>query len=219
MISHIKGRIRTRRASSLILEVSEHLTYEIFVPKTVMQAMEKQGNSDERIELVTYYYLQTDPSRSIPTMIGFINEVEKEFFEKFITVSGVGPKAACKALILPFSEIADAIDKGDTSLLKTLPGIGEQRAREIVAKLQGRVGKFGLIQDKHPSGKGAIREDAKAEALSVLLQLQYKKKEAEDMLRKALERSPNIKTSEELLNEVYKTRQNEQRKHSQKNSN
>ena len=209
MISHIKGRIRTRRASSLILEVSEHLTYEIFVPKTVMQAMEKQGNSDERIELVTYYYLQTDPSRSIPTMIGFINEVEKEFFEKFITVSGVGPKAACKALILPFSEIADAIDKGDTSLLKTLPGIGEQRAREIVAKLQGRVGKFGLIQDRSLCPETKVKENVREEALSVLLQLQYKRKEAEEMLKKALERNPGVKSGEELLNEVYRAKKTE----------
>ena len=49
----------------------------------------------------------------------------------------MGPKAACRALSLSFPVIADAIDKGDMALLKTLPGIGEQKAREIVAKLQG----------------------------------------------------------------------------------
>jgi len=209
MISHIKGRVKTRKPSSLIIEVFDGIAYEVFVPQTVMQAMESSEKPEENIELVTYYYLQVDPSRSVPTLIGFINEVEKEFFEKFITVSGVGPKAACKALVLPFSEIADAIDRADTALLKTLPGIGEQRAREIVAKLQGKVGKFGLIQDRRPSGKPAIKEDAKEEALSVLLQLQYRRKEAEDMLKKALERSPGIKSCEELLNEIYKSRQKE----------
>ena len=47
------------------------------------------------------------------------------------------------------------------------------------------------------------QEDVKEEALSVLSQLQYKRKEAEGMVEKAIQRNPNIKTSEELLNEVY----------------
>jgi len=152
---------------------------------------------------VTYHYYQVEPSRSVPVLIGFQNEVEKEFFEKFISVSGVGPKAACRALAEPFSTIAGAIDTGDVSFLKKLPGIGEQRARQIVAKLQGKVGKYGLIKDGHIS-RIKEHEDIKSEALSILLQLQYKKNEAEDMIQKAFQRQPGLKTSEELLNEVYR---------------
>ena len=43
-------------------------------------------------------------------MVGFLNEIEKEFFGKFITVSGIGPKAAVRALSLPIPTIARAID-------------------------------------------------------------------------------------------------------------
>ena len=111
-----------------------------------------------------------DQSKAIPVMVGFLNDIEKDFFERFITVSGVGPKAACRALSLSFSVIADAIDRGDIALLKTLPGIGEQRAREIVAKLQGKVGKFGLIQDRGLKDTAETKEDIKEEALSVLIQ-------------------------------------------------
>ena len=212
MISRIKGRIKDKKESSLIVEVSASMSYEVFVPQAVMREMKETRSDEEGVELVTYYYLQSDPSRSIPTLIGFINEIEKEFFEKFITVSGVGPKAACRALALPFSQIAEAIDRGDLALLKKLPGIGDQRAREIVAKLQGKVGKFGLIQDRSGALKSDIKEDAREEALSVLLQLQYKRKEAEEMLRKALERKPDVKSSEDILNEVYKARKHGQGK-------
>ena len=96
---------------------------------------------------------------------------------------------------------------GDLEFLKTLPGIGGQRAKEIIAKLQGKVGKFGLIQDKkiaQPQQKAA--PEWQEEALSVLLQLQYKRPEALEMIKKALERSKDIKTTEELLNEIYKQR-------------
>ena len=91
--------------------------------------------------------------------------------------------------------------------LKSLPGIGTQRAKEIIAKLQGKVGKFGLIQDKHVASKTlSVAAPWQDEALEVLLQLQYKKQEAQEMIQKALKRSKDIRTAEELLNEIYKQR-------------
>lgn len=203
MISHICGKIKKRKESSIVIEVNG-ISYEVLIPPAVMKSVDKAGSEDGTITLITYHYYQMDPSKAIPILVGFLNEIEKEFFEQFITVSGVGPKAACRALTLPFSVIADAIDKADSALLKTLPGIGEQRAREIIAKLQGKVGKFGLIQDKCIGETSKEKEDMKEEALSVLLQLQYKKNEAKEMVDKAVLRNPKIATCEEILNEVYK---------------
>jgi Holliday junction DNA helicase RuvA len=183
------------------------ISYEVLVPGAVMNYLDGYIQSDSSVSLVTYHYLHAEPSRSFPCLIGFLNEVEKEFFEKIITVSGIGPKAACRALQKPISQIAQAIDIGDTSFLKSLPGIGEQRAKEIIAKLQGKVGKFGLIQDGSTvlaAHKG--KEDIQEEAMAVLLQLQYKKGEASNMIQEALNRNPGIKTAEDLLNEVYKQR-------------
>ncbi|MDD3089490.1 MAG: hypothetical protein PHT95_06065, partial [Candidatus Omnitrophica bacterium] len=68
------------------------------------------------------------------------------------------------------------------------------------------VGKYGLIKDEGFQGPVEGVDDVKEEALEVLLRLQYKKTEAEEMIRKALIRKPGIKTSEELLNEVYRDR-------------
>jgi holliday junction DNA helicase RuvA len=202
MISRITGEVMSRKEGAMIVR-SGNIAYEVLVPAAVMKAMEESG---DEVELVTYHYYQMEPSRAVPVLIGFSNEVEKEFFEKFISVSGVGPKAACKALVQPFSSIAGAIDSGDVAFLKSLPGIGEQRARLIVAKLQGKVGKFGLIRDKERGREARGHDDMREEALAVLLQLQYKRSEAEDMVRKAMERTPDVKTSEELLNEVYRER-------------
>jgi len=88
-----------------------------------------------------------------------------------------------------------------------LPGIGMQRAKEIVAKLQGKIGKFGLIQDQRTTQEEPHDSPLwQEEALEVLLQLQYKKHEADNMIQKALGRSTAIGTTEELLNEIYKQR-------------
>ncbi|MBU1852589.1 MAG: Holliday junction DNA helicase RuvA [Candidatus Omnitrophica bacterium] len=207
MICRIAGKLIDKKQESIILDVNG-ICYEVFIPRAVMLGLEGHIQEKDIISLITYHYFQVEPSKTFPFLIGFLNEIEKEFFEKFITVSGIGPKAACRALSLPISTIAQAIDMGDITVLKSLPGIGEQRAREIIAKLQGKIGKFGLIQDTVGAAScaagGRGKQDIQEEALEVLSQLQYKKLEAKNMVEHALRRNPDIKTAEELLNEVYK---------------
>ena len=89
--------------------------------------------------------------------------------------------------------------------MKKLPGIGERKAGEIVARLKGKVGKYGLIRDK-VIDRSPVKEDIRDEALNILLQLQYKKNEALEMVAKAVARDPGINTAEDLLNEVYRDR-------------
>jgi Holliday junction DNA helicase RuvA len=204
MISQIRGVVTHFNENALIVDIGG-IAYEVLIPTAVMKSLNGRLKKDAEISLVTYHYHQTDPSKSIPVLIGFANKIEREFFEKFITVSGVGPKAALRALAMPIPDIAQAIDSGDLGFLKSLPGIGEQRAKEIIAKLQGKMGRFGLIQkttgvSAAPSGSREIRE----EALEVLIQLQYKKEEARQMIEKAFQRCPDLLSVEEILNEVYK---------------
>ncbi len=206
MIARIAGKLIEKKEQSLIVDVNG-LFYEVIVPASVLQRVDETKDESGNIHLITYHYFQISPSSGLPYLIGFINEIERDFFQQFIKVSGIGPRAAVKALDKPICDITRAIDEGDVKYLTTLPGIGKQRAREIVAKLQGKVGKFGLIQDRREGGEERYVAPAwQDEALEVLLQLQYKKQEAKEMIQKALDRSKDIKTTEELLNEIYKQR-------------
>lgn len=203
MICRISGIVKDIRSNTLIIDIGD-LSYEVMVPETVAQAVSKNA---DKIELITYHYYQTDPSKAIPVLIGFMTEVEKEFFEQFIKVSGIGPKAAIKAFVKPVSQIARAIDLGDVNYLRQLPGIGPQRAKEIIAKLQGKVGKYGLIKDKAAAvSTTAVTSDIRQEALEILLQLEYKRQEAEAMIENALSRNQALASAEEILNEVYRQR-------------
>ena len=205
MISRITGKIIERGNNYLVIDTNG-LSYQVLLPATVMQRVDGCLGGDGSICLKTFHYLQTDQAKSIPVLIGFINDVEKDFFEVFITVSGIGPRAALKALNKPISEIARAIDEGDLVFLKSLPGIGEQRAKEIIAKLQNKIGRFGLIQDRGNKETLVKARDISEEALAVLMQLEYKKPEALNMIKKSLESAPGTQTTEELLNLVYKQR-------------
>lgn len=203
MIARISGKLLEKRNHSVILE-NNGIAYEVFLPVIALNRLEEHLSSDGLVRLITYHYHHAEPSRSIPVLIGFFNEVEKDFFEEFITVSGIGPKAALRAINMPISLIARAIDEADLNFLRSLPGIGPQRAKEIVAKLQGKIGKFGLIQDKESKTQVPEQENLLEEAVAVLMQLQYKKTEAREMVHEALKKQPCAKDVEEILNLVYK---------------
>jgi Holliday junction DNA helicase RuvA len=203
MIARIAGKLVEKREQSVLIDV-QGLIYEVIVPKPVAARIEETRDAHGNVHLQTYHYFQIGPSSGNPFLIGFISEIECEFFQQFIKVSGIGPRAAVKALEKPISQITQAIEEGDIKFLQTLSGIGQQRAKEIVAKLQGKIGRFGLIQDKHKAAVKPAAQSWQEEALNVLIQLQYKKAEAQDMIEKALQRSTDIGSAEELLNEIYK---------------
>ncbi len=206
MIAAIKGKITAYLETTVIVDTGA-ISYEVYVPVSVLQRLSESQDSNGNVQLITYHYLQVSPSSANEVLVGFLNEVERDFFLEFIKVSGIGPRAAVKALNKAIGEIAQAIDRGDVPYLKTLPGIGLQRAKEIVAKLQGKMGKFTLMRDRVQAASVRVElRDIEQEALHILLQLQYKKAEAETMIQKALDRNNALETSEELLNEIYNQR-------------
>ena len=205
MISRIAGKLIEKKEQSVILEVNG-LFYEVVVPLPVLERLEETADAQGNVHLITYHYIQIGPASGAPMLIGFITEIERDFFLQFIKVSGIGPRAAVKALDKPIGEVTRAIEDGDLKYLQTLSGIGAQRAKEIVAKLQGKIGKFGLVRDKKNLIRTDVKSDWQEEALNILLQLQYKRQEAQDMIDKALERSGEVRNAEELLNEIYKQR-------------
>jgi len=211
MIVNIFGKLVEKKDNALVIDV-QGLFYEVLVPASVMARVDEFCDDQGAIALKTYHYIQISPSKGAPCLVGFLSDIEREFFLDFIKVSGIGPRAAIKALNRPISEIAGAIARGDEKFLKGLPGIGLQKAKEVVAKLQNKVGKYGLIQDQSamiPAVSASSSEgmtDWQQEAMDVLFQLQYKPAEARQMIAKALERSSGIETAEDLLNEIYKQR-------------
>ena len=206
MISRIRGTVQKIADTFLLLDVNG-IGYEVFIPQTILRAVQERLSPDGELELITFHYQQLEVGRGIPVLIGFLNEIEREFFLRFISVAGIGPRAAVKALTQPIPVIAQAIDEGNVSLLRSLPGIGEQRAKEIIAKLQGKVGKFALIQAKESLPPSAVSDQAaiEEEAIAVLVQLEYKRPEAKQMVKAAIARNPNVKSAEDLLNAIYRT--------------
>ncbi|HEY8296582.1 MAG TPA: Holliday junction branch migration protein RuvA [Candidatus Baltobacteraceae bacterium] len=200
MFSRIRGSLVERLDSSVVLDAGG-LAYEIVLPPCVAEKISVAPGAEVALEVHAVLNMEGNTGRF--TFYGFSNAIEREFFEALISVASIGPRSAARAFSQPMARIAGAIDRGDHVFLKTLPGIGQQKARDIVAKLQGKVTKFLLIQDAPAAVSAAIPGFAD-EALAVLLQLEYKRAEAEAMIRKTLEAAPQIADAETLLAEIYR---------------
>jgi holliday junction DNA helicase RuvA len=138
-----------------------------------------------------------------PVLVGFKSELDKEFFELFISVEDIGPLAAIRALTRPVREIARCIEDKDVKALKQLKGIGERKADKIIASLKGKVAKYALMPDQHVPAPAPLDFHKEVEGVMVL-QLGHKPTEARKMIEEALERNPAIASAEELFEEVYR---------------
>jgi Holliday junction DNA helicase RuvA len=205
MFARIEGVLREKTPDSVLVETGG-LSYDILLPRCVSEKISAVGQGDP-IRLEIFSYLQIDGNRGEAMYVGFTNAIEREFFEALLTVASVGPKTAAKAFSLPMAQIARYIDEGDHASLRRLPGIGNQKAKDIIAKLQGKVARFGLIQGDVEHKKSDVTPDFVTEAVDVLLQLQYRRPEADRMAREALANNGKITTAEDLLTEIYRRQQ------------
>jgi Holliday junction DNA helicase RuvA len=132
------------------------------------------------VSLQVHLQLQLEGNRIVPVAVAFCSGIEKELFDDFMTVSGVGARAAIRALSRPATDIARAISTGDERFLTTLPGIGKAKARQIVASLQEKVA------SRWPSIPASVQGGAPELARAVLIQLGLGGAEADSLLEKAL---------------------------------
>src|SRR3954471_13487443 len=141
MIASLTGTLKQVEEDRILLEAGPIL-YELLVPASDVNRLK----DDVGLEMTfhTIFYLQGDAAGGSiePRLIGFLRREDKKFFEKFITVKGIGPRKALKALALPTGDIAQAIESKDAKFLCALPEIGKRTAEQIVAELSGKVKDF-----------------------------------------------------------------------------
>src|SRR6516225_11913182 len=202
MIAFLRGRILRRLDQMLVVECAG-VGYEVHLPGFIRDALGDTASSPgEPVELHISYHVSANQPR--PLLVGFLREMEQEFFERFITVDGLGPTKAMKAIIHPVETIADAIERKDIDFLRRLPGIGERTAEKIVAALRGKMAKYALLRSE-PAVPVEAGEDFREEVVGVLTgQLGHRTAEARQMVARALQRNPAVASAEELFQEVYR---------------
>ena len=134
MIVALDGILETRGVDSVVVKVGP-LNLLVSVPGSTIGRI---GTVGDKVHLYTHLYVRED----IIALYGFASADELALFQNFISVSGIGPKAALSFLsTLNVEQLASAIVSGNVDLLTQVPGIGSKTAGRVVLELKGKLEK------------------------------------------------------------------------------
>ncbi len=202
MITKITGKLISVDQDVATLQV-DAFEYAVLIPEFARRQL--QFERGKPVSLHTIQYLDGNPTQGklVPRMVGFLNVAEREFFELFCSVQGVGMRKALRAMIRPVAEVAGMIEEQDAKGLSTLPGIGAATAERIIAKLRRKVPKFALLVSKEMGGEDIALMDVASEAFEVLRTLGHSEADARKMLDPVISGKKKYKDVEQLINDVY----------------
>lgn len=209
MITKISGKLLTLTETTCTL-LNEPFEYEIFVTDFTRRSL--QLKLDEVVTLHTIHYIDGNPQkggRMTPRLVGFDTAIERQFFEVFCSVPGLGVKKALRALVRPVRDIAHSIEQQDIKALTTMPGVGAAMAEKIVAQLRRKMAKFALLVQEDPASQGttSAEHNIADETFQILVSLGHPEVEARRLLEQPLASKKKFKSVEDLLQAVYETNQ------------
>jgi Holliday junction DNA helicase RuvA len=212
MLTKVRGIVEAVAEESLTVRV-DPFSIEILIPEHTRRTL--QSKVGELIELHTIFYIEGGAmvGRLVPRLIGFLSAIDREFFDVFCSVDGVGVRKALRAMVRPVRELARLIQDQDVKLLSTFPGIGEATAERIVAKLRRKVGKYALIVGTEPGlgaataeSNGAVENaepDVIRDTYEALLSVGHTESQARQAIDRVLAGKKKFKSVPDMLQAIY----------------
>ena len=201
MITKISGRLVAIENDSAQLEVPP-FEYEVLIPDFTRRHL--QQHLGEQVVLHTIHYFDGNPTqgRVTPRLIGFTTVVEREFFELFCSVDGIGARKALRAMVRPVKDVAEMIEDQNAKALSTLPGVGPATAERIIAKLRRKMSKFALMVVREQV-QDDIPRDVVQEAFTALCTLGHPESDARRMIDTMLQTNRKFSDVTSLLQAIY----------------
>ncbi|MCX5691083.1 MAG: helix-hairpin-helix domain-containing protein [Planctomycetota bacterium] len=213
MIGRLTGTLESLDELSALISVPGGICYEVSVPAFLVPRLE--ASRGKPVTFITFHYFEGQGQGAwfIPRLIGFLSPQERDFFEVFTTVKGIGNRKALRAMAVEPSAIAAAIAQKNPSALSKLPEIGKRLAETIIAELTGKVDGFLSSQEvatMDVKASGAAATPGSDEAILALIALGETRSDAEKLVARAMDRARRetiaIKNTEDLLAVVFASR-------------
>ncbi len=177
MIAILRGTLASKSTDRIIIDVRD-VGYEVEISS---QTFEQLPPEDEELKLLIYHHITDNGQR----LFGFFTGDEKQLFELLITVKNVGPKLGLTILSgLPANQIIDAIMQADKTALTQISGVGKKTAQRIILELTDKMDDS-IFASKNGAKDLVISNDVKVEAVSALVGLGIRKKEAQKAVHAA----------------------------------
>jgi holliday junction DNA helicase RuvA len=179
VIAKLTGRIEALSDGSCIVDVSG-VGYLVNASTRTLSALPPGG--------VASLLIETHVREDAIVLYGFVESAERDWFRLLTTVQGVGAKVALGVLsALSPRELVAAIQAGDRASLTRAPGVGPKLAIRLLTELREKAGAMPIgsgFAPVMPLPSGGVAADA----LSALLNLGYRRPEAQAAVARAVER-------------------------------
>ncbi|MGV7220057.1 MAG: Holliday junction branch migration protein RuvA [Nitrospinales bacterium] len=191
MIAYLKGVLISKSPISVTVDVNG-VGYEVFVPLSTFYELPDTGNSIS-------FRIHTQHKEDTLKLFGFLTEEDKKIFEILISINKVGPKMALTILSgMSTSALLNAVNNNDVDRLSTIPGVGRKTSERLILELKDKLKNIETTEDRTSSSStNGTMEDA----LSALINLGYKKPQAEMALKKVTSDSDSTTDLEYLIKE------------------
>jgi Holliday junction DNA helicase RuvA len=202
LITKLTGKLLSVEDNSATLDV-EPFEYQVLIPDFNRRQLQSQVGKP--VTFHTLHYFEGDPTRGrlTPRLVGFLRKAEREFFEMFCSVDGVGVKKALRAMVRPVQDVAVSIEEQDAKALSALPGIGAATSERIIAKLRRKMSKFALMVSRDEPQAADVQSDVVEDTFQALVALGHSEADARRLLDNVLETKKRFKDVNALLTAIY----------------
>lgn len=199
MFAFIKGILVEATPSQAIVE-TQGVGYQIYIPANVFSKLPQIG---DEVKLHTSYVVR----EASQTLYGFTNANEREIFDTFMTVSGIGPKLALSLIgHLHGDALQLAIQNHDIPTLCKVPGIGKKTAERLIIELRDKLA--ALLPAQSNEHAISLPSDPKAQlvrdAMSTLINLGYNQIVAQKAIKATLNEAELIEDLPTLITNALK---------------
>jgi Holliday junction DNA helicase RuvA len=178
MIAYLRGALLEKHPNQVILDV-HGVGYEVTIPVSAFSSLPEKG---AEVRLHIHTHVREDAF----LLFGFITANDKTLFEKLITVSGIGPSVAIKALSgLAAPELAAAIRSGAIDQLVRIPGVGKKTAERMVLELRDKLDLAGLPERPGSAAPKSAFDSNEEDVISALMNFGAARSAAEAAVNKA----------------------------------
>jgi Holliday junction DNA helicase RuvA len=176
MIAHLRGKLISRHPNQAIVEAAG-VGYDVIITVPTFSELPALGAE-------VSFFIHTHVREDALALFGFLRPMEKQLFEKLLSVSGIGPKLAITILSgMQTDAMVAAIQGNNVSALTRIPGIGKKTAERMVLELRDKLDGFGVSAEA-VAAASPVEEDV----ISALVNLGYQRPLAE----KAMARLGNV---------------------------
>jgi Holliday junction DNA helicase RuvA len=180
MIAFLRGRVADKQPNRIIIDV-QGVGYDVHVPLSTYYEV---GDEGADVSLRVYTHVREDALQ----LYGFLTDLERQVFERLISISGIGPKLAIAVLSgMEPRDLVTAVQRGDVARLTGIPGVGKKTAERIVLELKDRLTQIAIPAAIDAADSASGPDRLRSDLLSALQNLGYHRPQAEKAVETILQ--------------------------------